>query len=212
MGYTSRRKFLQHMAGVSALAGIGFSRTAFARAPEIEISADEREAMAAIANGYLAEYGAPGLSVAIAQHGRLAYAQGFGLADPATGEKVTPATSVPHRQRQQAGDVGDGVFAGRAGPNSSSRHGVRPCRHPGERLRDAEGQAHPGDHHRASADPHLRRLAEQGPRSDVPEPADGSAPADRLDARERAARLIRPAPLMRIRTSATACSVASSRS
>ena len=33
----------------------------------------------------------PALSVAVAQHGRLAYAQGFGLADPATGAKVTPA-------------------------------------------------------------------------------------------------------------------------
>ena len=119
---------------------------------------------------------------------------------------------VPHRQRQQAGDVGDGVLAGRAGQAQTHGPGVRPHRHSGQRLRDAEGQAHPGDHHRASADPHLRRLAEQGPRPDVLEPADGSAPADRLDARERAARLIRPAPLMRIRTSATACSVASSRS
>ena len=87
---TSRRKFLQQMAGVSALAGIGYAPAAFARAPESEITAAEREAMAALANAYLADYGAPGVSVAIAHRGQLVYAEGFGLANRATGEKVTP--------------------------------------------------------------------------------------------------------------------------
>ena len=76
--------------GVSALAGIGYAPAAFARAPESEITAGEREAMAALANAYLADYGAPGCSVAIAHRGQLVYAEGFGLANPATGEKVTP--------------------------------------------------------------------------------------------------------------------------
>ncbi len=91
MGNTSRRTFLRHFAGVAALAGISGVQNAVARALAAEISADERAAMAALANGYLAEFGSPGLSVAVAQHGRLAYAQGFGLANPATGAKVTPA-------------------------------------------------------------------------------------------------------------------------
>ena len=91
MGFTSRRTFLQNAAGVATLAGIGGVRSALAREADVEISADEREAMAALANGYLAEFGSPGLSVAVARHGRLAYAQGFGLANPATGARITPA-------------------------------------------------------------------------------------------------------------------------
>ncbi len=91
MGNTSRRAFLRHLAGVAALARFSGVQNAVARALDAEISADEREAMAALANGYLAEFGSPGLSVAVAQRGRLAYAEGFGLANPATGAKVTPA-------------------------------------------------------------------------------------------------------------------------
>lgn len=87
---TSRRTFLRYMAGAAALAGIGAPRATAARGPDSEITASERAAMAELANGYLAEFGAPGVSVAIAHHGRIVYAEGFGLANPATGEKVTP--------------------------------------------------------------------------------------------------------------------------
>jgi len=54
-------------------------------------SPKERLAMAAIAEAYMKEHAIPGLSVAIARKGRLVYQQGFGLADAATGEAVTPA-------------------------------------------------------------------------------------------------------------------------
>ena len=53
------------------------------------LGAAERTTLAAIANAFLKNYGMPGLSVAIARHGRLVYAEGFGIADTSTGEKVT---------------------------------------------------------------------------------------------------------------------------
>ena len=53
-------------------------------------TAGERAALADIAHEFLAKTKAPGLSVAIARHGQLVYAEGFGLAEQATEEKVTP--------------------------------------------------------------------------------------------------------------------------
>jgi CubicO group peptidase (beta-lactamase class C family) len=83
----SRRHFLHHAIGSVALAGFG--RSALARAVG-DISASEREEIAGLAASYIAEFAAPGLSVAIGRHGRLIYAAGFGVADPATGSKVAP--------------------------------------------------------------------------------------------------------------------------
>lgn len=58
--------------------------------------ADTREseaaAIAAIAQQYMTKYNAPGLSVAIARHGQFVYQKGFGYADKAAGERVTPAS------------------------------------------------------------------------------------------------------------------------
>jgi CubicO group peptidase (beta-lactamase class C family) len=51
----------------------------------------EHAAMAAAANAFMKEYDVPGLSVAVTRDGRLAYAQGFGVADKHTGEKVKPS-------------------------------------------------------------------------------------------------------------------------
>src|SRR5262245_42035091 len=51
----------------------------------------EREALAGIAKKFLDHYKCPGLSVAIARHGELVYAEGFGVADKASGEPVTPS-------------------------------------------------------------------------------------------------------------------------
>jgi CubicO group peptidase (beta-lactamase class C family) len=87
---TTRRRFLQRAAGLAALAGFGLARPAWAL-QDSEISADERAALAALATGYMSEHGATALSVAVARHGRFVYAQGFGIADPRTGAKVTPA-------------------------------------------------------------------------------------------------------------------------
>lgn len=65
--------------------------------------ADEREtqhtptkaelaAMAEIARQTMEQSNAPGLSVAVARHGQLVFQQGYGLADKASGEAVTPAS------------------------------------------------------------------------------------------------------------------------
>ena len=46
--------------------------------------------MPEIADRFMARYKAPGLSVAISHHGQIVYRTGFGFADQAAGEKVTP--------------------------------------------------------------------------------------------------------------------------
>jgi CubicO group peptidase (beta-lactamase class C family) len=51
----------------------------------------ERVAMRRIANAFREKYGVPGLSVAIAHRGRLAYEEAFGQADAERGEVLTPA-------------------------------------------------------------------------------------------------------------------------
>src|SRR5262245_48596612 len=71
-------------------AGIAAS-TARAQPTGEEIGAAEGAAMAAAANVFMTEYNVPGVSVAAARNGRLVYAQGFGVADTKTGEKVTSA-------------------------------------------------------------------------------------------------------------------------
>ena len=53
-------------------------------------TAAQRAAMAAMVAEFMNTWSVPGMSVAIARHGRLVFSQGYGLADPATGERVTP--------------------------------------------------------------------------------------------------------------------------
>jgi len=52
--------------------------------------AAQEAALAALAQDYLRAAGVPGLSVAAARGGRIVYAQGFGIADPASGAPATP--------------------------------------------------------------------------------------------------------------------------
>lgn len=54
------------------------------------LSEQERTALSALANTFLEQFKAPGLSVAIARHGRLVYQEGFGFADLEKREKLTP--------------------------------------------------------------------------------------------------------------------------
>lgn len=54
-------------------------------------SAVQEQAIAGLAGDFLRQHEVPALSVAFAHRGTLAYAGSFGLADPAAGEKVTPA-------------------------------------------------------------------------------------------------------------------------
>ena len=82
------------MGGLAAVSGLG---TGHARAQSSSfektavLSAAEAKAVADIAQGFLRTHGVPGLSFAIARNGRIVHAQGFGVANPATGETVTPA-------------------------------------------------------------------------------------------------------------------------
>src|SRR5438046_2800688 len=52
---------------------------------------DERNAMSDVAYAFMAKNQIPGLAVAIARDGEVAYAQGFGLANKAFATPVTPS-------------------------------------------------------------------------------------------------------------------------
>ncbi len=97
MSRGSRRDFVHGVA--AAVGAVALSRggigAVLAQAAG-EVAPSEGEAMAGIAQRYMNDYGVPGLAVAIARHGsmsqsHLSYVQGFGVADPNTGEPVTPA-------------------------------------------------------------------------------------------------------------------------
>ncbi|HET9255511.1 MAG TPA: serine hydrolase [Pseudonocardiaceae bacterium] len=53
-----------------------------------QFSQQELKNMSDVADAFMKRWNVPGMSVAIAYQGRLAYAQGFGLADKSSGEKV----------------------------------------------------------------------------------------------------------------------------
>lgn len=82
--------------GALALAEVVRPRLAFAQPAAAnaaaEIAPAERVAMAEIATAFLKDQGVPGLSVVIANCGRVAYEAGFGFADKAKFEKVVPTS------------------------------------------------------------------------------------------------------------------------
>jgi CubicO group peptidase (beta-lactamase class C family) len=84
--------------GIGALAladvvGSGLARAQPApESPAAEITPVERAAMAEVATTFLSDQGVPGLSVVIANCGRVAYEAGFGFADKAKGLKVVPTS------------------------------------------------------------------------------------------------------------------------
>lgn len=83
----ARRSFLCALGGVAGVA-VGSGP---ARAQAAEPSPSERAGMDSIGEALVRKFDIPGLSVAIAHRGHLAYRQGFGFANTQTGEKVTPA-------------------------------------------------------------------------------------------------------------------------
>lgn len=90
----NRRSFLlRAMAGATGLAGLALAENkpaaALSAAKGFELQ--ELEAMRATAAAFMNKHAVPGLSVAIAKAGRLVYAEGFGLADQESKEKVTPS-------------------------------------------------------------------------------------------------------------------------
>jgi CubicO group peptidase (beta-lactamase class C family) len=73
---------------------IAATATAFAlrRFAGDDISPGERDAMARVAASFMERFGVPGLSVAIAHHGRMVYQQPFGVANRDSNEPVSPST------------------------------------------------------------------------------------------------------------------------
>src|SRR5262249_11010754 len=85
----SRRTILQ--GSLLCAAGLVPRRApALAQQSVVQPSPDERGKMARLAAGFMETYSVPGLSVAIAVKGKLAYAEAFGLAYRETGEALTP--------------------------------------------------------------------------------------------------------------------------
>src|SRR4051812_535816 len=90
----NRRAFLfQTMAGAAGIAGLALTDEKPAPAPSAARGFDTEElrAMRATAAAFMKKHAVPGLSVAVARKGRLVYAEGFGLADKESQEKVTPS-------------------------------------------------------------------------------------------------------------------------
>lgn len=90
----NRRSFLlQTVAGVTGMAGLALADDKQIPAPSVARGFDpgELRAMRAAAASFMQKHSIPGLSVAIAKAGKLVYAEGFGLADKESNEKVTPS-------------------------------------------------------------------------------------------------------------------------
>lgn len=117
----SRRHCLRNL--TAGLAGAGLTLDAVAAKGLAPLS---EKTIASLVRSFLQTYAVPGLSVAFSHQGRLAYQAGFGVANPATGEKVTPAhrfriasvskpiTSVAIHLLAEQGrlDLQGGVFGG----------------------------------------------------------------------------------------------------
>lgn len=89
----SRRHCLKQLGLVVAAGTFPISFPLLSFAAEVESqptpTPDELKAIADIAKGFLDKYKCPGLSVAIARKGQIVYAEGFGVADKASGARVT---------------------------------------------------------------------------------------------------------------------------
>src|SRR5439155_13313726 len=130
------RRALLHRAVSGVAASVCMPRAVLAEAAVQEISPDERQAMAAAANGFRKDFNAPGLSVAIARAGRLVYAEGFGAADQGVAVKPShlfriasvskPITSVAIFSLIEQGrlQLSDKVFG--ANGILQARYGRRP--------------------------------------------------------------------------------------
>lgn len=92
----TRRSCLKRIALIAAFNALPFFAGPFIPSapgadPQPKPAERELAAMARIARQFMAQYKVPGLSVAIARHGQLVYARGFGYADKAAGEQLTPS-------------------------------------------------------------------------------------------------------------------------
>ena len=81
----SRRSFLRHTLGT--LAAGAAALPAAAQGP----TRQELAAMDGVVSEFMQARAIPGMSIAVARNGELAYERGFGFADRDRAEKVTPA-------------------------------------------------------------------------------------------------------------------------
>ena len=81
-------------AAAGSIPAILIPRSVFAEEKEVQPIPTESEeaAIAKIAQQNMEQFNAPGLSVAIARHGQLVYRRGFGCADKATNERLSPSS------------------------------------------------------------------------------------------------------------------------
>jgi CubicO group peptidase (beta-lactamase class C family) len=90
----SRRTYLKQIAWAATgttLPGLLRTRSAVASdTVPTGLPAQERSTLSGLANTFLEQFKAPGLSVAIARHGRLVYQEGFGFADTEKREPLNP--------------------------------------------------------------------------------------------------------------------------
>lgn len=86
MPLLTRRRCLQNL-----LLGTAVPALATTSHAALGPAAEEEKTIASLAHAFMLKHQVPGLSVAFAHRGALAYARGFGLADPSSGEQVTPS-------------------------------------------------------------------------------------------------------------------------
>jgi CubicO group peptidase (beta-lactamase class C family) len=86
----SRRQFCLAALAARALAQTGAQTDA--QSDTDEISGAQRAALTSMANAFMRDCAVPGLSVAIAKHGKSSYRQAFGLADTKKMEPVAPSS------------------------------------------------------------------------------------------------------------------------
>jgi CubicO group peptidase (beta-lactamase class C family) len=91
----TRRESLKQIGSIAATSALPFwlprlSSIAFAAESQPVPTESQLARMDEIASQFMNKYKVPGLSVAIARHGQFVYRKGFGLADVASGDKVTP--------------------------------------------------------------------------------------------------------------------------
>ncbi|MBE2236312.1 MAG: beta-lactamase family protein [Caldilineaceae bacterium] len=90
---------LQRRAAQVQIVGSGFKilaveETDLSEVEPLAISDEITAALEEFITQYMAAFGIPGAAVGIVDEGELVYAQGFGVADPATGAPVTPETHM----------------------------------------------------------------------------------------------------------------------
>ncbi len=91
---TDRLQFENESFRQTAVGGfsVGHGTGAVQRFNPVWVRRDSNNIIPGLANAFLRDFKAPGLSLAVAKDGRLVYAEGFGVADKITGKRVTASS------------------------------------------------------------------------------------------------------------------------